>query len=132
MAKEKQPKGRPGNKSEELLKKALEAVEKYKLVFITELSAYLPCHIDTFYSHFPAESEGHKTVMEAIEKNKINIKTSMRAKWYQSEAPQLQIALMKILGTEEELRRLSMTKSENKTELTGELKVQTITGMEIV
>jgi hypothetical protein len=132
MAKEKQPKGRPGNKSEELLKKALEAIEKYKLVFIEELVAYLPCTKTTLYDHFPAGSDGHKSMIEAIEKNKINIKTSMRAKWYQSEAPQLQIALMKILGTEEELRRLSMTKSENKTELTGELKVQTITGMEIV
>jgi hypothetical protein len=128
---DKKPKGRPGNKSEELLKKALEAIEKYKLVFFSELVAYLPCSLSTLYEHFPDGSEGHKSIDLAIEKNKINIKTSMRAKWYQSDAPQLQIALMKILGTEEELRRLSMSKTENKTEIEASVKIDNITGMQI-
>ena len=39
----------------------------------------------------------------------------MRYKWYQSNAPALQMALMKLLSTPEELRKLSMQyiESEN-------------------
>ena len=40
----------------------------------------------------------------------------MRSKWYTSNAPALQMALMKLIATPEELRKLSMQfiESENK------------------
>ena len=39
----------------------------------------------------------------------------MRSKWYTSNAPALQMALMKLISTPEELKKLSMTfvESEN-------------------
>ena len=40
----------------------------------------------------------------------------MRSKWYKSNAPALQMALMKLIATPEELKKLSMQfiESENK------------------
>jgi transcriptional accessory protein Tex/SPT6 len=44
----------------------------------------------------------------------------MRSKWYKSNAPALQMALMKLIATPEELKKLSMqfVESENKNENT--------------
>jgi hypothetical protein len=43
----------------------------------------------------------------------------MRSKWYKSNAPALQMALMKLIATPEELRKLSMNhiESENNTKV---------------
>ena len=51
--------------------------------------------------------------------NKTTLKVSMRSKWYTSNAPALQMALMKLISTPEELKKLSMqyVESENKHEL---------------
>jgi hypothetical protein len=37
----------------------------------------------------------------------------MRSKWYKSNAPALQMALMKLIATPDELRKLSMSYNEN-------------------
>jgi hypothetical protein len=37
----------------------------------------------------------------------------MRSKWYRSENPTLQLALMKLVSTDEELRKLSMQHQVN-------------------
>jgi hypothetical protein len=95
-------------KTEDLLQKAMEAIEKNKLFFIEDIIAYLPCHKSTFYEHFPNESDNYKKMLEALEKNRIELKVSMRSKWYKSNAPALQMALMKLIATPEELRKLSM------------------------
>ncbi len=36
----------------------------------------------------------------------------MRSKWYTSNAPALQMALMKLIATDEELRKLSMNHTD--------------------
>jgi hypothetical protein len=102
-------------KTEDLLQKAMEAIEKNKLFFIEDIIAYLPCHKSTFYEHFPNESDNYKKMLEALEKNRTELKVSMRSKWYKSNAPALQMALMKLIATPEELRKLSMQfiESEN-------------------
>ena len=51
----------------------------------------------------------NKTIKEALMEIKTNIKVSMRSKWYLSEQPTLQLALMKLISSEEELRKLSMS-----------------------
>ena len=50
-----------------------------------------------------------------LELNRVTLKVSMRSKWYTSNAPALQMALMKLIATPEELKKLSMTfvESEN-------------------
>ena len=95
-------------KSEDLLKKALEAIEKHKLFFIEDIIAFLPCSKPTFYEHFPNDSNAYKTMFQALEKNRTEIKTSLRSKWYKSNAPALQLALYKLIASPDEHRSLQM------------------------
>lgn len=106
-------------KTEDLLKTAKEAIIKNRLIFIEDIIAFLPCHKSTFYEHFPNESDNYKTMFDMLETNRTTLKVSMRSKWYTSNAPALQMALMKLIATPEELRKLSMqfVESENNTKL---------------
>lgn len=92
-------------KKTELEKLSLEAIEKHKLFFIEDIIAYLPCCSATFYNH---ELEKLETIKDALKKVKTDIKVSMRSKWYKSDNATLQMGLMKLLSTDEELRKLSM------------------------
>lgn len=94
----------------ELEKKALEAIEKNKLFFIDDVIAYLPCSRATFYN---LELEKLDTIKDALTKVKTEIKVSMRSKWYKSENPTLQMGLMKLIASPEELKQLSMTHVES-------------------
>lgn len=100
----------------ELEKKALEAIEKNKLFFIDDVIAYLPCSRATFYN---LELEKLDTIKDALTKVKTEIKVSMRSKWYKSENPTLQMGLMKLIASPDELKQLSMThvESNNKHEV---------------
>jgi hypothetical protein len=111
-------------KTEDLLQKAMEAIEKNKLFFIEDIIAYLPCGKTAFYEHFPNETNNYKKMLEALEKNRTELKVSMRSKWYKSNAPALQMALMKLIATPEELRKLSMqfVESENKHNVNFDIK----------
>ena len=93
-------------KTKELEKKSLEAIDKHKLFFIEDIVAYLPCDKSTFYNHKLHELD---TIKDALEKNKVEIKTSMRSKWYKSDNPTLQMGLYKLIGTEQEAERLGTT-----------------------
>lgn len=95
-------------KTEDLLKTAKEAIIKNRLIFIEDIIAFLPCHKSTFYEHFPNESDNYKTMFDMLETNRTTLKVSMRSKWYTSNAPALQMALMKLIASPEELRKLSM------------------------
>jgi hypothetical protein len=110
--------------TEDLLQKAMEAIEKNKLFFIEDIIAYLPCGKTAFYEHFPNETNNYKKMLEALEKNRTELKVSMRSKWYKSNAPALQMALMKLIASPEELRKLSMqfVESENKHNVNFDIK----------
>ncbi len=90
----------------ELETTAIAAIKKHKLFFIQDVIAYLPCTSSTFY-HLGLEKS--ESIKEALLEIKTNIKVSMRSKWYLSEQPTLQLALMKLISSEEELRKLSMS-----------------------
>jgi len=94
----------------DLEKKAIEAIEKNKLFFIDDVIAYLPCSRATFYN---LELEKLDTIKDALTKVKTEIKVSMRSKWYKSENPTLQMGLMKLIASPEELKQLAMTHVES-------------------
>jgi hypothetical protein len=94
----------------ELETKALEAIEKNKLFFIDDVIAYLPCSRATFYN---LELEKLDTIKDALTKVKTEIKVSMRSKWYKSENPTLQMGLMKLIASPDELKQLAMTHVES-------------------
>jgi len=93
-------------KTEELLKTALKAIEKHKLFFIEDVVAYLPCDRGTFYGRGLNKND---SIKELLDKNRIDVKVSMRNKWYKSDNATLQMGLMKLIGTEAEAHRLNGT-----------------------
>jgi len=97
----------------EILKISLEAIEKHKLFFIEDIVSYIPCGKTTFYDMNLNEAN---EIKEALLKVRTDLKVSMRSKWYKSTAPALQMALMKLIATPTELKKLSMSyvESENK------------------
>lgn len=98
-----------------IFEQAKEMIIKHKLFFMDEVPDFLPCSRSTFYDYFPNNSDELDELKMLISKNKTQIKTSLRSKWYNSNAPALQMGLMKLLATPEELRQLSMQfiESEN-------------------
>lgn len=97
-----------------IFEQAKEAIEKYKLFFIEDVVAWLPCGKPTFYEFFPLESNEMNEIKELLEKNKIEIKSALRSKWFKGNNPLTQMALYKLIGTEEEYHRIASTKTENK------------------
>ena len=63
----------------------------------------------TFYTHKLQELQ---TIKDALTKVKTEIKVSMRSKWYKSENATLQMGLMKLIGSDDERKRLSQTHSD--------------------
>ncbi|MDR4892294.1 MULTISPECIES: hypothetical protein [unclassified Chryseobacterium] len=110
-------------KKKEIYDKATEAIVKHKLFFIEDVVSFLPISKKTFYKYFPLESNESNELKELLEKNRVELKVSMRSKWYKSNSPALQMALMKLIATPEELKKLSMTYQE--TEHSGEIKGKT-------
>jgi hypothetical protein len=93
---------------------ALDLIEKKKLFFIEDVVTLLPISKPTFYEFFEVESNELNSIKEALEKNKIDIKNGLRNKWYNGNNPLTQMALYKLIGTEEEYHRIASTKTENK------------------
>ncbi len=93
---------------------ALDLIIKKKLFFIEDVVCLLPCDKTTFYRFFEVESNEYNTIKEGLEKNKIEIKNGLRNKWYNGNNPLTQMALYKLIGTEEEYHRIASTKTENK------------------
>ena len=102
-----------------IFEQAKEMIVKHKLFFVDDIVAFLPCSNSTFYDFFPANSEELDELKELLNQNRTTLKVSMRSKWYTSNAPALQMALMKLIATPEELKKLSMqfVESDNNTKL---------------
>ena len=100
---------------QKIFEQAKAEIVKNKLIFMDEVPDFLPCSRSTFYEYYPNDSDELDTLKSLISINKTQIKTSLRSKWYKSNAPALQMALMKLLSTPEELKKLSMQyiESEN-------------------
>jgi hypothetical protein len=88
-----------------VFEQAKEVIVKHKLFFIDDIVAFLPISTSTFYQWELQKSEELKELLNA---NRTELKVSMRSKWYKSNAPALQMALMKLIATPEELKKLSM------------------------
>jgi hypothetical protein len=99
-----------------IFEQAKEVIVKHKLFFIEDIVAFLPISKPTFYEYFDINSNEFNELKELLETNRVSLKVSMRSKWYTSNAPALQMALMKLIATPEELKKLSMQfiESENK------------------
>ncbi|TXI90605.1 MAG: hypothetical protein E6Q36_01190 [Chryseobacterium sp.] len=97
-------------KTEDLERLSLEAIEKFKLFFVEDIIPYLPCSRSLFYDRSLDKLD---TIKDALTKNKVQLKVSMRSKWYKSDNATLQMALMKLICSEDERKRLSVSYTEN-------------------
>ena len=88
-----------------IFEQAKEVIIKHKLFFIDDICAFLPISRSTFYEW---ELDKSDELKELLEQNRTELKVSMRSKWYKSNSPALQMALMKLIANKDELRRLSM------------------------
>ena len=104
-----------------LVKQCLQLISDYKILFVADLIALLPFSKSTFYVYGLDKSDA---VKEAIENNKTMIKQKLRAKWYESSTPTLQIALYKILATPEERKAMSCSTKEAKSDGMFPLEIQ--------
>jgi len=100
---------------QKIFDQAKEMIVKHKLFFIEDIVAFLPCDKTTFYRFFEVDCNEYNELKGLLETNRVELKVSMRSKWYKSNAPALQMALMKLIATPEELKKLSMqfVESEN-------------------
>jgi hypothetical protein len=99
-----------------IFEQAKEVIVKHKLFFVDDIVAFLPISKQTFYDFFPVESDKLDELKELLNQNRTTLKVSMRSKWYTSNAPALQMALMKLIASPEELKKLSM----NYTDITSD------------
>jgi hypothetical protein len=90
---------------EKIYQQAKQAIEKHKLFFIDDIVAFLPIARSTFYEWGLDKSDELK---EMLDKNRTEIKTALRSKWYKSNAPALQLALYKLIASPDEHRSLQM------------------------
>lgn len=96
----------------EKFKLAKEMIVKNKLFFLDDVFAFIGINKSTFYDWWPIDSNESNELKQMLETNRIEIKSSMRSKWYKSDAPALQMALMKLICTDDERKKLSMTHTD--------------------
>lgn len=92
-----------------IFNQAKELILKHELFFIEDVVSYLPISKKTYYEYFPIDSDESNELKRLLDSNKINIKVSMRKKWKDSENATLQMALMKLICTDSERKKLSQT-----------------------
>ena len=53
-------------------------------------------------------------IKDSLVKNRVELKVAMRNKWFKSDSPPLQIALMKLISSDDERRAMSTSFMETK------------------
>ncbi len=92
---------------EKIFEQAKQLITTNKLFFVEDVVSLLPISKQTFYDFFKVNSDELDAIKALLDRNKVEIKSSMRSKWYKSDNPTLQLALMKLIGTEDEAHRLN-------------------------
>jgi len=98
------------HKKEDMIKLSLDAIKDNNLVFVTEIFAFVPFSQATFYNH---KLEGLESIKKALDDNRVTTKAGMRKEWLKSTNATLQIALYKLLATNEEYDRLIQQKIDH-------------------
>lgn len=109
------------------MKEILKSIkEDRKIVFITDVMAAVDIATGTFYKYFPFGSDDHKTIIDALNKNKVATKRIIRDRLLECNSANGLIALYKLLGTPEErdiLNSVKETQNETKQDKEITLKI---------
>lgn len=87
----------------------VDVINREELTFFTEISLYIPASERTLYNKDLQELQ---SIKDALEKNRLKHKQTMRKKWRDSDNATLQISAYKLLADDEELKKLTMNKVE--------------------
>lgn len=113
---------------QKIYKEATELSKKMGFFFVQDLIDYLCVSKATFYLFFPESSDELDVLKRNLYNNRIKQKISLRKKLSEGSGSEL-IALYKLLGSDEERKRLSTTYNDLTTQ--GE-KLNTTTTVEFV
>lgn len=91
--------------TEQLIDQAVVLIQAKKLIFVEDVAVQLGISKTTFYQHKLDEVDAIK---EGLQKNKSDIKASLRSKWYKGEQPTLQVLLYKLCATADERKRMTI------------------------
>lgn len=91
-----------------IFKEAIKAAENPSAMFIQDVIAELPCATSTFYEFFPSGSEEMETIKHTIWKNQTKAKRALRLDWFKNGNSATQLALYKLIASDDERRSLSM------------------------
>ena len=91
----------------EILQKALSAIDNEECVTIEEVLLFLPIATSTFYAWEMEKSEDLKDALNAM---KVKLKKKMRRNWRDSDNATLQIAEFKLISSDEERDKLNTQK----------------------
>ena len=96
----------------EIFELAKAVVVEHNLYFVDDVIAYLPCSKSTFYDSFPDGSEELDDIKRLLNINRVKIKVDLRKKWNESDNATLQMGLYKLIATDDERKKLSMTHNQ--------------------
>ncbi len=97
----------PINDIKKIFEQAKNIIVDKDLLFVDDIIALLPISKPTFYRYFPLDSPEMDKIKELLNENKVNIKSGLREKWYNSDNATTQLALYKLCSTTEEHRKLN-------------------------
>lgn len=100
---------------QDLIDKCVKAIKENNLTTIEEAVCYLPCSRQTFYNH---ELDKLDIIRDAIDAEKMAMKQKMKRKWLESDASALQIALMRLICTDEERQKLALNYNQSEIKVT--------------
>lgn len=112
--------------TDKLYNLAIKHIETEELYFMEDIIALLGISKPCFYDHFKNDSNELNYFKELLTKNKSSAKISMRKKWKESDNASLQMGLYKLIGSEEERKRLNSAYIDQKTEHKGEITITRI------
>ena len=95
-----------------IYEQAKEVTVKNKLFFIEDIVAFLPISKKTFYEYFPLDSNESNELKDLLQINKTALKVGLRKKWYTFDNATLQMALMKLICTDDERKKLSINHTD--------------------
>ena len=101
---------------EKLKIKAIEVINKHKLIFVEDVVAMCGISKPSFYEHFKVDSDDFNDIKGLLEQNKIDIKVSIRRKWNDSDNATAQMALYKLCSTKEEHMKLQQNYTDHTTD----------------
>lgn len=91
-----------------ILVKAKENIVKHRLFFIDDVISYSGISKQTFYDFFKVDSDELDDIKELLNKNKVEVKVSIRQKLFKGNKASELLALYKLICTDEERKALSI------------------------